>query len=317
VPLVGLFVVVAWTAGEAIKNKMVLRKVVAVAAIAVILAMGLLTARQVGYWKDDLSLFSRARSATKYNPGMLANLGVVLGERGRPEEGLSALKEAMRLLPDNDKIVTSTGDLLSRYGKFQESLEYYEKAIQLQPGNRTAQLGIATALVRVGRNQEAEVHCRKAIELDTKSGDAYNLLGIILGQMKRMDESLAAFERAAESQSGIASARLNMAMIYVGRGDMDAAIAECKKSIAMKQDHTAYDYLGGVFVKAGKLNEAELAYRDALRLGPEVAKVHYDLAVLLVLQGRRDEAIGEAEKASHLEPGNAAIREYLGKLSEK
>jgi protein O-mannosyl-transferase len=314
IPLTGLFIIVAWALAHAVDRRPQLRTPIAICAMIVVVAMSALTFRQVGFWKDELSVCRRAVEVSKHNPAMLANLGAILGERGEPQEGLAALHEAYKYLPENAGVITSIGSVLSRMGRFQESLDYFDKAIRIQPGNRDAMMGMATALARLGRTKEAEKYCRTVLEGAPDKGDGWLLLGIILGQQGRLDDAMDAFRRAAEAHPGIAAARLNMAKIYVQRGQMDMALEECRKSIAMEPQYGAYEFMGMILLQQGRSSEAEQAYRNAIRLNPTAASVYFNLGVLLDKQGRRKEAADEIARAASLDPANKTYVEYLQRL---
>lgn len=73
----------------------------------------------------------------------------------------------------------------------------------------------------------------------------------------------------------------------------------------------------GVGVARGMLGEhvaAERALRHALELDPASSQAHYNLAFLLQLLGREDEARASAAAAVRSDPGNAAAVELLRRL---
>jgi tetratricopeptide (TPR) repeat protein len=314
VPLVGLFVVIAWWAAETAQEYALARRVFAVTGFGILVAMAVMTWRQVGYWKDDLALFGRAVAVTENNPVALCNLGAALGEQGRMDEGLAAMRKSLSLSPHDEQNLAEMGRLLSSRGQVDKAIEYYQKAIALRPDLKEPYMGMASVLIRVGRFEEAEKCCRMAIELDGKWPEVYHMLGMILGQTGRTDEALEAFRLAAETYPGMASARLNMAKLYAARGELDRAIDECRKSIAMEPYYAEYDCLGELYARAGRLAEAEQAFREAARMAPEAAEVRYHLGVLLAQMGRRTEAVAEVKQAMMLDPNDGGIAQYYQRL---
>jgi Flp pilus assembly protein TadD len=55
--------------------------------------------------------------------------------------------------------------------------------------------------------------------------------------------------------------------------------------------------------------------RRALEIYPDYAQIHYNLAVLLVKRGARDEAVTHLERAIALAPGNPRPRALLDQLT--
>jgi Tfp pilus assembly protein PilF len=64
--------------------------------------------------------------------------------------------------------------------------------------------------------------------------------------------------------------------------------------------------------RAGKLNEAQELYRQALKSRPKDPEIHYQLAVLLVQCGQLQEAIRYFGSCAKLAPGNADVLNSLG-----
>ncbi|MBI2525033.1 MAG: tetratricopeptide repeat protein [Candidatus Rokubacteria bacterium] len=66
----------------------------------------------------------------------------------------------------------------------------------------------------------------------------------------------------------------------------------------------AYHNMGYAYLNLRKLKEAEEAFRLAIQLEPKRSAPHYWLGVVLVEQGRRDEAKASLRAARDLDPGS-------------
>ena len=81
-----------------------------------------------------------------------------------------------------------------------------------------------------------------------------------------------------------------------------------RTAVALNPDSAlAHHYLGTAFVNTQQLAEAEKEFRQALRLQPS-AENHYSLAACLVALNRYDEALGELEIASRMDPSQNLYR---------
>ena len=115
----------------------------AVAAIAVLSLFGVLTVRQIGYWKDSETLWRRTAEA--YPQAMAAhnNLGRALAEQGRDEEAIAA----------------------------------FERAAGIDSGYAQAQYNLGTLLMRMGRLAEAEAALRTSLQREPRFAQAWSNLG--------------------------------------------------------------------------------------------------------------------------------------------
>lgn len=72
--------------------------------------------------------------------------------------------------------------------------------------------------------------------------------------------------------------------------------------------------LGSRALQAGDLTAAERHFRDATAASPQTARPRVDLAAVLMLQGRWEEAHGELESAGRLEPESPEVWFLAGML---
>lgn len=109
VPLIGLFMMLAWTAGEAVAR--LPRWKTAAGALAAVL-LGLCAWRtdyQLGFWTDSGTLFTHTLAVTERNCIAHANLGIYLMSKGRTDEALRHYREAVRIWPQGARIITRDG----------------------------------------------------------------------------------------------------------------------------------------------------------------------------------------------------------------
>ena len=101
VPLIGLFIMAAWLPGQWGNGVMGRwgKRTLPTAAVLIIGALMVCSWMQVGYWRDDITLFERAVGVTKDNYMMINNLAVAYDNAGRTEEAVAAYEETIRLCP--------------------------------------------------------------------------------------------------------------------------------------------------------------------------------------------------------------------------
>jgi len=99
IPLVGIFLLAAWSVSELVARRPRLRGLAAALGAAVIFGFALVTAAQLFYWRDGVTLF---RHAVDVSPqSSLANnmLGEALGRAGRTAEASVFIAKAVELDP--------------------------------------------------------------------------------------------------------------------------------------------------------------------------------------------------------------------------
>ncbi len=67
----------------------------------------------------------------------------------------------------------------------------------------------------------------------------------------------------------------------------------------------------------GDLEQAAIRYREAIRIDPDYAKAHHNLALVLVRQGDLEQAAEHLEEAIRIDPGYASAHRNLGKVRER
>jgi tetratricopeptide (TPR) repeat protein len=103
-----------------------------------------------------------------------------------------------------------------------------------------------------------------------------------------------------------AEARVNLGAFYGNRGDAARAEEEIKAALRLEPLFIpAYVNLADLYRARGRDADGERALREGLKLAPKSAILHHVLGLALVRMKRSDEALGELERATTLEPGNA------------
>jgi tetratricopeptide (TPR) repeat protein len=182
VPLIGIFIIAAWSAARLVARAPKLKAAVAVAAVAAIAALSLVTRAQIPYWKDSVALFSRAIAVVPNNAIAHNNLGMALVVAGRLPEALPHFKIAVVLTPDDTDARSNLGNALRTLGRAAEAVPEYEKALELAPTDPTIHYNLATALLDLGRTAEAAQQLKEAVGLDPGYEKAQRLLLRIEGQ---------------------------------------------------------------------------------------------------------------------------------------
>jgi len=140
VPLVGIFVMLAWGVPELLRSR---REILPWAAGATVAALTTLTVVQAGYWKDTRTLFQHAIDVSGNLAGFRSSLGYALQSEGKIDEAIAEYREALRLDPEHmpaiiDRQPPQPGDVPQTYADISKARAalHYDPKTQIEEGLR-------------------------------------------------------------------------------------------------------------------------------------------------------------------------------------
>ena len=131
------------------------RRLAIAGVTALLLGLAGLTWRQIGFWRDQETLFRHALAVTGENGQARLILSQELAFQGRFEEALPEAVEAARLQPGYARAHKNLGFVLLKLGRTDEAIEALRRAIVLDPGLAEAHGNLAIAYGRKGWTDEA------------------------------------------------------------------------------------------------------------------------------------------------------------------
>src|SRR6185436_6905123 len=167
VPLIGVFIAIAWSAVRVTSTRPVFwRRASAAAGVATIAALSLVTRAQLPYWRDSVSLFERAIAVVPGNALAQNNLGMALVERREIAEALPHFEQAVALAPRDTDARSNLGNALRALGRPADAAAAYAQALEQAPEDASIHYNLATSLLDLGRPDEAATHLREAVRLN-------------------------------------------------------------------------------------------------------------------------------------------------------
>jgi tetratricopeptide (TPR) repeat protein len=156
-----------------------------------------------------------------------------------------------------------------------------------------------------GKHDAAMKEYQEAIHSDPNLAAAHNNLGTSYFAVGRLEEASAAFHRACELDALYGQAFFNLALAQIKLGHQKEANATLDAALR------AYDSEGKAHLKAGRLKEAEEAFRGMFQIDPEYSLALMGLGLVYNAAGRYEEAAGNLRRVTGREPANAAAHEIL------
>jgi hypothetical protein len=123
VPLIGIFIIVAWGAPDVMARWRYRRGALTLVAGALLSVLMLLTYRQVSHWENSITLFKHTVKVTENNYRAHNNLGTALKRNGRLDEAISHFSEAIRINPSHLKSRNNMGNVLKRQGRIKRPFD--------------------------------------------------------------------------------------------------------------------------------------------------------------------------------------------------
>jgi Flp pilus assembly protein TadD len=217
-PLVGVFVAAAWSLPERATRTRRGRAIAAAAAVAIVGALAAAARVQLGFWRDDLSLFSRAVAVTTDNWQAHAALGSILARDGRLPEAIAQHRRALAIRPDYAEGYNNLGVAYAAAGDLDAAVASYRRALLLRPDYPEACCNLGVDLAARGETAPAIESLRTAVALRPDYVNAHLQLGRVLGQAGRWAEAAREFAAVLALQPGHpqASAALRVARAAAG-----------------------------------------------------------------------------------------------------
>ena len=192
------------------------------------------------------------------NATIQAQIGEEFHKRKDLPNAALLYQKALAIDPRLSSTWANLGALYEEQGKQTESLQAYKKAQDLDPSNKTYQ-----DLAQGAESQMGYEAYKTALDLQQKG---------------KHTDALPYFQKALQTNN-TAETHLAYAVSLHNANQLDAAIGEYSKAIAMAPNNADYQYyLGTAYHQKNDLPRAEAAYKKAVSLNPNQAEAKQMLA---------------------------------------
>jgi protein O-mannosyl-transferase len=276
-PHFGLFIAVIWGMAELFERLRTPQKAPLVVAATVWLALAACTWRQVGYWRDSITVLEHSLRVQRANPIAHYMLGDALQRQENLVAAVEHYAEAVRLEPGHPKLRIGLGAALLKVQRPAEAVVHYRGALRFYPDRAELHFFLGVALTQSGQGQAAIEHFAQAVRLDRELAVAHFNLGHLLRQSGRIAEASleyrAALERRAELDSGwpraAASAAWELATDPDPKrrdGSTAVELAERACEAAAYGDPRLLDVLAAAYAEVGQFDHARVTAQQAQAL---------------------------------------------------
>lgn len=206
IPSIGLGIMIAWAAKDASEHPHLRRSIVAAAAVVIII-LTLCTRRQITYWRDGVTLFTRA---VERHPDCFwthTHLATALAHTGRMKEAEEHYREAVRLQPDHPATHFDLGTHLLKENRLDDAIAAFHEALRLRPEYAPALTNLALALATKGDLDAAAQKFEKVTRITPRHARAHYNLGAVLMRQGKYETAAKCFSEALRLNPRYGAAR--------------------------------------------------------------------------------------------------------------
>ena len=238
-----------------------------------------------------------------YLPAQL-KLAETLLAVGKWEEGSGIYEEILKKHPESAEAWYGMGRILAARGDVTAAVESYRKACELFPPYGAAHYALALVYRKLGKSDESQQHLKTYSENKTVVPPADDLLrnelraldlgavsnlrrGIALEQVGRIEDAIAAHEKALELDPQLVQAHANLIILYGKTKQPEKAEEHYRAAVHLNPSHADSYYNYGVLLfEQRKYGEAEVAFQKAVEINPFHSDAYHNLGFMREQQGQ-------------------------------
>jgi len=298
VPLIGIFIIIAWGASDILTRWQYRRAFLAISAGCILSVLTIVTWMQLQYWQNSISLFEHTINVTTDNFTMHCCMGTALAEQGKIDEAVVHYTEALKIKPDYAEAHYGRGVVLQEQDKIDEAISHYTEALKIKPDYADVHYNLGIALVRQGRVDEAISHYSEAMRINPGDDDARSRLQMIQTILKETDKDIKRLKKLLEINPGDPELHYILGNQYYKRRDFDKSINQYQKALSIHPDAVpVLNNLAMVYMAKRDYEKAVSVFGRIADLQPDNASVYYNIACMYSIQNKTKESMDSLKMA--------------------
>ena len=238
---------------------------------------------------------------------------------GAYEQAQVMLVEEATRNPRSPELLRLLGGVYFVRKEFLGSAIAFKKAEALAPLDERSRFTLAMSYVVLGRRDWARPELQRLSQSAPRNP-------LYLYWNARLDYDDAKYAAAVDGllqtialDPRFVKAHDNLGLSYEALGRNDDAIRSYQEAVRLNREVAAHSpwpplNLGLLLSRLDRLDEAELLFRESVRLDPRFPQGHYQLGTALEKKGRAAEAVEELEEAARLDASYAEPQYALARL---
>jgi tetratricopeptide (TPR) repeat protein/tRNA A-37 threonylcarbamoyl transferase component Bud32 len=262
---------------------------------------------QMNRYDDAFRDFGRALALRPDYAEALAGRGRTYLATGKPDLALADLERAVALRPNDASTLFSRAAAHFARKDYRRSRDDYDAVLRLRPGAADAirDRGRVTLLLR---DLDASLADWEALtKLAPGFPEAHYRIGTILMGRRQLEPAIRSLDTAILLDPKDALAHLARAQIRHWSGDCAVALKDIDYVVGVLDPKNA-SYLNDrpdVYRTMGRLDDAAADCRRSIELEPKQTDAYVSLALILLKQGKADQATDAYDRMVAADPGSA------------
>ncbi|HVT90129.1 MAG TPA: tetratricopeptide repeat protein [Tepidisphaeraceae bacterium] len=253
---------------------------------------------QAGQFAQAEQIYRQVLNHAPDHPDAMHLLGLLSLHTGRTDAALDLIGRAAAKHPQVADFQYNLGLAQLVAGQPEPAINSFRRAIEIQPKMAEAYANLAAALIATQRFDEAVAACRQSLAIQPNNPDTLNTLAVALKDRGRVDEAIEALNQALNLRPDFAEALTNLGNAYQNKKQLAKAIEIHHRAVAARPDMPeAHNNLGRALDDDYQYEQAIAEFRRALELRPDYSEAQCSLAGTLHRIGKFDEARHASEKA--------------------
>ena len=219
--------------------------------------------RAKGYFQEAVSILPQYVDA-------ICNLAAVYKRQGSVTLAEEQLREAIRLAPGYSLVNENLGVLLLENGKASEAIPFLKNALVKKTQSTQLLNQLGNAYLATSQIEDAKKTYIKSLELDKEQAIVHYNLARIYGVTNESGKIQRHYEEAVRLAPYFIAAQYNLANMLFSQNDFVNAATGYQQVISnIPLVSNSLNNMGMILMKEGKLNEASVYFKAAVRVMPE------------------------------------------------
>jgi tetratricopeptide (TPR) repeat protein len=181
-------------------------------------------------------------------------------------------------------------------GYWKDTSTLFEHTLNVTKNNYTIEGNLGSLYANQGDYERALPHFANAVRIRPDLADLHASYGSVLFMVGKVDEAVEQFTAALKIDPKLETTRRDLESAKEKQSEAKGPDkGKLYTALALMNQGTALD-------ACGKPDEAMIKFQEAVRIKPDLAEAHCNLAVALKGQGKLDAAIAQCRKAITLKP---------------